>query len=100
MTCDYSSYNLNEPTKIPSQKLLLANSTKKMKNRPYELFTYQNIFVFIGLLCVVTLVLFYKYVRDVILDEGFQQRRNSEGKVDTLKRTKMIYKESFKLICE
>jgi hypothetical protein len=36
------------------------------------LFRYQNIYIFMGIVCIVTFVLVKLYVRDVILDDAFK----------------------------
>lgn len=58
---------------------------------------YKNIFIGMGILCIATFILIYLYLRDVILDESYQEQRKINGSVDKKKQFCIVVKQGLKL---
>jgi len=58
---------------------------------------YKNIYIGMGLLCMATFILIFFYMRDVILDESYQEQRKINGSVDKKKQFWIVVKQGLKL---
>jgi hypothetical protein len=50
-----------------------------------------------GLLCIATFIFIFFFLRDVILDESYQEKRKSEGSINKRKECSIVVKQGLKL---